>query len=188
MLNRATLNPASLFKALVLVSTCLLTAGPAVASNPIVTHAYTADPAARVMNGRVYVVTTHDQPGQTDYSQLVDYRLFSSDDMENWQDHGIIWNSRQTAPGPTWPTRRILLNVTASITCTSPMVGQLSGLPLQTGLKGLTGTPSVGRWYIAAYPTPMSSGSLIRASSLTMTARPTCTSVVVDPVTPGSSA
>ncbi|MFC4257662.1 endo-1,4-beta-xylanase [Marinobacter lacisalsi] len=95
MLNRATLNPASLFKALVLVSTCLVTAGPAVASNPIVTHAYTADPAARVMNGRVYVVTTHDQPGQTDYSQLVDYRLFSSDDMENWQDHGIIWNSRE---------------------------------------------------------------------------------------------
>lgn len=66
----------------------------AFAANPIVSHVYTADPAARVFNGRVYVVTTHDQDTQTDYSQLVDYYLFSSDDMVNWQDHGIIWNSK----------------------------------------------------------------------------------------------
>ncbi|KUI98248.1 non-reducing end alpha-L-arabinofuranosidase family hydrolase [Vibrio sp. MEBiC08052] len=66
----------------------------ALAANPIVSHVYTADPAARVFNGRVYVVTTHDQDTQTDYSQLKDYYLFSSDDMVNWQDHGIIWNSK----------------------------------------------------------------------------------------------
>jgi len=64
------------------------------AENPIVSHVYTADPAARVFNGRVYVVTTHDQDDQTDYGKLVDYYLFSSDDMVNWQDHGIIWNSK----------------------------------------------------------------------------------------------
>ncbi|MFC3024874.1 non-reducing end alpha-L-arabinofuranosidase family hydrolase [Vibrio zhugei] len=64
------------------------------AANPVVSHVYTADPAARVFNGRVYVVTTHDQDTQTDYSQLKDYYLFSSDDMVNWQDHGIIWNSK----------------------------------------------------------------------------------------------
>ncbi|AJQ96217.1 hypothetical protein [Gynuella sunshinyii] len=63
------------------------------AQNPIVSHVYTADPAARVFNGRVYVVMTHDQDTQSDYNQLVDYYLFSSDDMVNWQDHGIIWNS-----------------------------------------------------------------------------------------------
>ncbi|MGO1296402.1 MAG: non-reducing end alpha-L-arabinofuranosidase family hydrolase [Vibrio sp.] len=67
---------------------------PAFAKNPVVSHVYTADPAARVFNGRVYVVTTHDQDTQTDYSQLKDYYLFSSDDMVNWQDHGIIWNSK----------------------------------------------------------------------------------------------
>lgn len=65
------------------------------AANPIITHVNTADPAARVMNGRLYVVVTHDQPGQTDYGQLVDYYLFSTSDMVNWQDHGIIWNSRR---------------------------------------------------------------------------------------------
>lgn len=62
--------------------------------NPLVSHVYTADPAARVIDGRVYVITTHDQDDQSDYSQLVDYHMFSSDDMVNWQDHGIIWNSR----------------------------------------------------------------------------------------------
>lgn len=66
----------------------------ALAENPIASHIYTADPAARVINGRVYVIMTHDQDDQTDYSKLVDYALFSSDDMVNWQDHGIVWNSR----------------------------------------------------------------------------------------------
>ena len=64
------------------------------ADNPLVSHVYTADPAARVFNDRVYVVVTHDQDNQADYGGLIDYYLFSSDDMVNWQDHGIIWNSR----------------------------------------------------------------------------------------------
>lgn len=64
------------------------------ADNPIVSHVYTADPAARVFNGRVYVMVTHDQDTQSDYSQLVDYYLFSSDDMVNWQDHGIVFSVR----------------------------------------------------------------------------------------------
>jgi hypothetical protein len=67
---------------------------PTFADNPIVSHVYTADPAARVFNGGVYVVMTHDQDDQSDYGKLVDYYLFSSDDMVNWQDHGIIWNSK----------------------------------------------------------------------------------------------
>lgn len=73
----------------------LAASGQVMAANPLVSHVYTADPAATVINGRVYVVVTHDQPDQSDYSQLVDYYLFSSDDMVNWQDHGIIWNSRE---------------------------------------------------------------------------------------------
>ncbi|HEX7027734.1 MAG TPA: hypothetical protein VF268_10875, partial [Gammaproteobacteria bacterium] len=56
----------------------------AFADNPLVSHVYTADPAARVFNGRVYVVVTHDQDNQQDYGGLVDYYLFSSDDMVNW--------------------------------------------------------------------------------------------------------
>lgn len=65
------------------------------AGNPIISHIYTADPAARVFNGRVYVITSHDQDNATDYSSLVDYNLISSDDMVNWQDHGIVFNVRK---------------------------------------------------------------------------------------------
>ncbi|MGM8225241.1 endo-1,4-beta-xylanase [Cellvibrio sp. ARAG 10.3] len=78
----------------VLAGLMLLTASIVHADNPIVSHVYTADPAARVFNDRVYVVVTHDQDNQADYGGLIDYYLFSSDDMVNWQDHGIIWNSR----------------------------------------------------------------------------------------------
>lgn len=76
----------------VLLSVC--TASISWAGNPIVSHVYTADPAARVINGRAYVMVTHDQDNQNDYGGLIDYYLFSSDDMVNWQDHGIVWNSR----------------------------------------------------------------------------------------------
>ncbi len=77
-----------------MVGLMLVTASVVHADNPIVSHVYTADPAARVFNDRVYVVVTHDQDNQPDYGGLIDYYLFSSDDMVNWQDHGIIWNSR----------------------------------------------------------------------------------------------
>jgi GH35 family endo-1,4-beta-xylanase len=64
------------------------------ADNPLVSHVYTADPAARVFNGRMYVIVTHDQDTQSDYSELHDYYMFSSDDMVNWQDHGVVFNAR----------------------------------------------------------------------------------------------
>ncbi len=64
------------------------------AGNPIVSHVYTADPSARVFNDRVYVITTHDPDGSTSYSELQDYFLWSTDDMANWQDHGIIFGTR----------------------------------------------------------------------------------------------
>lgn len=82
------------WKALLTLTLISLTPLMGHADNPIVSHVYTADPAARVFNGRVYVITTHDQDTQSDYSQLHDYYLFSSDDMVNWQDHGVVWNSR----------------------------------------------------------------------------------------------
>ncbi|MFD1217423.1 endo-1,4-beta-xylanase [Microbulbifer celer] len=64
------------------------------ADNPLVSHVYTADPAARVFDGRVYVIVTHDQDTQSDYSELHDYYMFSSDDMVNWQDHGVVFDAR----------------------------------------------------------------------------------------------
>ena len=92
------LMPTRLLTSTVFAGLCAAIPLSALADNPIVSHVYTADPAARVIDGRVYVVVTHDQDDQSDYSQLVDYYLFSSSDMVNWQDHGIIWNSQSDSP------------------------------------------------------------------------------------------
>lgn len=61
--------------------------------NPIITHMYTADPTARVFNGRIYVYASHDLDEQRGYD-MVDYHIFSSDDMVNWQDHGEALNAK----------------------------------------------------------------------------------------------
>src|SRR5688572_3594708 len=59
------------------------------ARNPIVSHIFTADPSAKVFGDRVYVYTSHDADGQTEF-EMIDYHAYSSDDLVNWQDHGVI--------------------------------------------------------------------------------------------------
>lgn len=58
------------------------------ADNPLVTHIYTADPTAKVFDGRVYIYASHDKDGQK-WWHMEDYHVFSSSDMVNWQDHGV---------------------------------------------------------------------------------------------------
>src|SRR5436190_2031393 len=64
-----------------------LSAGTARADNPIVQTIYTADPAPLVYNGRVYLYTGHDEDNST-YFTMKEWRVYSSDDMVNWTDHG----------------------------------------------------------------------------------------------------
>ena len=59
----------------------------AIADNPFVQTLFTADPAPLVYNGRVYAFLDHDNTGATTYD-MTDWRLYSSSDMVNWQDHG----------------------------------------------------------------------------------------------------
>lgn len=65
------------------------------AQNPFVTDSYTADPTARVFNNRLYVYPSHDVdvcgPNQGDNSYCMpDYHVYSTDDLVNWTDHGVI--------------------------------------------------------------------------------------------------
>ncbi len=60
------------------------------ASNPIIRHMYTADPSACVFDGRLYVYTSHDRDNATNYD-MVDWWLFSTDDMVTWKDHGAVF-------------------------------------------------------------------------------------------------
>jgi arabinoxylan arabinofuranohydrolase len=71
----------------------------------LISHIFTADPNAVVYDDRVYVYVSHDVDGQTGFD-MVDYRGFTSDDMVNWQDLGVLihvdslpWATNLYAPG-----------------------------------------------------------------------------------------
>ncbi|MBN2344032.1 MAG: family 43 glycosylhydrolase [Deltaproteobacteria bacterium] len=76
-------------------------------NNPIVRHIYTADPAAMVHDGRLYVYVGRDE-GSTGYSMHT-WRVLSTADMANWTDHGPVlrptdfsWSS-----GEAWASHMI---------------------------------------------------------------------------------
>ena len=65
--------------------------GPALTyRNPIVSAKFTADPAALVSNGTVYVYTGHDEAavGQNQYV-MNEWLCFSSTDMVTWTEHPV---------------------------------------------------------------------------------------------------
>ncbi|MCP9199096.1 glycoside hydrolase family 43 protein [Gramella sp. GC03-9] len=59
------------------------------AQNPIIQTAYTADPAPMVHDGKVYLYTSHDEDNSTWFT-MDDWRLYTTDDMVNWTDHGAV--------------------------------------------------------------------------------------------------
>lgn len=66
------------------------------AQNPIVRDQFTADPTARVFNGKVYVFPSHDIKApegknlRKDWFCMADYHVFSSENLTDWNDHGMI--------------------------------------------------------------------------------------------------
>src|ERR1051325_1440016 len=81
------------------------------ADNPIVQTIYTADPAALVFNGRVYLYTGHDEDGSTFFT-MNEWRVWSSADMVNWTDHGspLRISSFSWAIGDAWAGQAIERN------------------------------------------------------------------------------
>lgn len=57
------------------------------AQNPFVQTWYTSDPAPMVHNGTMYVYTGHDED-RADFFWMQEWRVYSTQDMVNWQDHG----------------------------------------------------------------------------------------------------
>ena len=70
--------------------------------NPLVTHMYTADPSARVFEGRVYVYPSHDLDDATRYN-MKDYHVLSSANLIDWEDHGLAL----TVENVPWATRQM---------------------------------------------------------------------------------
>lgn len=91
-------NPNSLLLALLLCCTT-----PLFAQNPFIGGQFTADPTARVFNGKMYVYPSHDiptpptKPGRKDWFCMEDYHVFSSKNLTDWHDHGVIVTQSQVA-------------------------------------------------------------------------------------------
>ena len=66
----------------------------AMAQNPIIRDQFTADPTARVFNEKVYLYPSHDIPApegqRQDWFCMEDYHVFSSENLTDWEDHGVI--------------------------------------------------------------------------------------------------
>ncbi|MGI4733917.1 MAG: family 43 glycosylhydrolase [Janthinobacterium lividum] len=78
----------------------LLLGGASRAQNPLITNQFTADPSARVFNGRVYVYPSHDilatkGRGRMGWFCMEDYHVFSSANLTDWTDHGVIVTQNQ---------------------------------------------------------------------------------------------
>ena len=64
-----------------------LAATAATAQNPFVQTWFTSDPAPLVYDGTMYVYTGHDEDN-ADFFWMQEWRVYSTKDMVNWQDHG----------------------------------------------------------------------------------------------------
>ena len=85
-----------------ILTTLFLLAGSLVlnAQDPIIQTKYTADPAPMVHKDTVFLYTTHDED-DADGFKMLDWLLYTSTDMVNWTDHGVVatlkdfaWNPR----------------------------------------------------------------------------------------------
>jgi len=68
---------------------CCCASLPARADNPIIQTNFTADPAPMVHGDTVYLYAGHDEDDANDFN-MRDWRLYSSKDMVNWTDHGVV--------------------------------------------------------------------------------------------------
>ena len=72
----------------------LLLALSANAQNPVIRDQFCADPTARVFGNRIYVYPSHDitppEGQRQDWFCMEDYHVFSSENLTDWTDHGMI--------------------------------------------------------------------------------------------------
>ena len=83
-------------KILALVFICAVLVMNVRAQNPVIRDQFSADPTARVFDGKVYLFPSHDIPAPPDKNLrenwfcMADYHVFSSENLSDWTDHGVI--------------------------------------------------------------------------------------------------
>ncbi len=80
---------------LLFIALTVLSLNSLVAQNPIIRDQFSADPSARVFNGKVYLFPSHDIPAPKEFARkdwfcMQDYHVFSSSNLTDWTDHGVI--------------------------------------------------------------------------------------------------
>ena len=70
------------------------------AQNPIIRDQFSADPSARVFKDKVYLYPSHDilaneERGRPGWFCMEDYHVFSSENLTDWTDHGVIVSQRK---------------------------------------------------------------------------------------------
>ena len=78
------------------------------AQNPFVQTWCTSDPAPMVHDGTMYVYTGHDEDG-ADFFWMQEWRVYSTQDMVNWTDHGspLALESFSWADDRAWASQTI---------------------------------------------------------------------------------
>jgi len=76
-----------------IVSLLLLCAQAGFAENPLIQTNYTPDPAPMSYKDTVFLYTGHDEDNATGFT-MYDYLLYTSTDLVNWTDHGVIASTK----------------------------------------------------------------------------------------------
>jgi len=84
-----------LSKILVIISLLAGTVKHTFGQNPLIMNQFTADPSARVFGDKIYVYPSHDimattGKGRAGWFNMSDYHVFSSANLTDWEDHGVI--------------------------------------------------------------------------------------------------
>jgi beta-xylosidase len=91
-----------------ILNLAVMAAMPAMAQNPFVQTWFTSDPAPMVHDGTMYVYTGHDEDN-ADFFWMQEWRVYSTQDMVNWQDHGspLALESFSWADDRAWASQTI---------------------------------------------------------------------------------
>ena len=97
-----------MFKKSTTIAALMLLVTGAKAQNPFVQTWCTSDPAPMVHNGTMYVYTGHDEDG-ADFFWMQEWRVYSTQDMVNWQDHGspLALESFSWADDRAWASQTV---------------------------------------------------------------------------------
>lgn len=98
--------------AFALVAVCTSMSAVVHADNPIIQTSYTPDPAPMVWNDTFYLYTGHDADNASGY-EMPDWQCFSTTDMKNWVNHGVVLSSEDFEwgePGTCWAAQCVERN------------------------------------------------------------------------------